>query len=293
MSMTPQKLPKVLTDCTLSNEDALKKVVKSGRSVMAGFATSEPVTFYSTVWDHIRKEKLREIKIVNGLVLTPYKLFVGSALSRKGLLAGVADNVSVSLFAEWARAINQATRKFDSLASLIAHYKRLQSRKIVFKCGFLSPVVNGIIPDTKMSRMLYPDYIGRNTSRMGITDMLFVHFPDAADSMGMDDHGGSKTDLIALVMTPPNADGEMSHGPSSAMNGAPAGAHLRGVRPGRAAVRESRSPVHPRVQRGGQHDPRGPLQEAGRRRLRFCPARRQSRPVLESGDGEEATRPEA
>jgi acyl-CoA hydrolase len=218
MPTTPQKLPKVLADCTMTNEDALKKVIRSGRSVMAGFATSEPVTFYSTVWDHIRKEKLREIKIVNGLVLTPYKLFVGSALSRKGLLAGVADEISVSLFAEWARAINQATRKFDSLASLIAHYKRLQSRKIVFRCGFLSPVVNGIIPDVPMSRVLYPEYIGRNTSRMGITDMLFVHFPDAADAMGMDDNRGSKTEVSALVMTPPNADGEMSHGPSSAMN---------------------------------------------------------------------------
>jgi acyl-CoA hydrolase len=219
MSTTSKKaLPKVLNDCLLPNDEALKKTVRSGRSILAGFATSEPCTFYSTVWDHIRREKVQELNFVNGLVLTPYNLFVGSALKRKGLLHGVADELSVSLFAEWARTINQATRKFDSLASLIAHYKRLQKRKIVFRCGFLSPAMNGIVPDVPMSRVLYPEYIRRNTSRMGITDMVFVHFPDAADNMALDERGNSRTHVAVMVMTPPNANGEMSHGPCSAFN---------------------------------------------------------------------------
>jgi len=219
MTTPTRALPKFMKDCTVSNDHALKKVVRSGRGVMAGFATSEPHTFYSTVWDHIKREKLQDVSFTNGLVLTPYKLFVGSALNRKGLLHGVADDLSVSVFAEWARAINQATRKFDSLASLIAHYKRLQRRNIKFRCGFLSPAMNGIVPDIPMSRMLYPEYIGRNTSRMGITDMLFVHFPDAADSMALADDGSAKQEAFALVMTPPDANGEMSHGPCAAING--------------------------------------------------------------------------
>ncbi len=218
MPTTPRSLPRHLASRRMTNDEALKKTVRSGRSILAGFATSEPTTFYSSLWDHIRREKLQDIHVVNGLVLTPYKLFVGSALNRKGLFHGWADDHSMSPFAQWARTINQATRKFDSLASLIAHYKRLQKRRIVFRCGFLSPPVNGIIPDIPMSRMLYPDYIGRNTSRMGITDMLFVHFPDAFDAMAMDDRGNSKTDLFTLVMTPPDAKGDMSHGPCSAMN---------------------------------------------------------------------------
>lgn len=214
----PLDLPPFLKTRVLPHDEALKRTLRSGRSVMTGFATSEPHTFYAAAWDHIRRERLRNLQFVNGLVLTPHRLFVGSALKRKGLFHGVADGISVSLFAQWARALNQATRKVDSLAALITHYKRLQKRNIVFRCGFLSPALNGIIPDIPVSRMLYPEYIGRNTSRMGITDMQFVHFPDAAQTLCLDDAGASRTHLFPLVMTPPDADGFLSHGPCAAIN---------------------------------------------------------------------------
>ncbi len=212
-------LPRFLTERMVSNEEALKKTVVSGRRIQCGFATSEPYTFYASVWDHIKKEKLRDVDFKSGLILTPHHLFVGTALGRKGLMAGLADGLSFSVFAEWARAVNQATRKFESLAVLINHYKRLQKRNITFMSGFLSPALNGIVPDTPVARMLYPEYVQRNTARMGITDFQFAHFADAAEVMAYHADGRPKTDLFVLVMTLPDANGELSHGPCAAFNG--------------------------------------------------------------------------
>lgn len=213
------KMPQFFRDCIRTPEDAMRRTVRSGTRILTGFATSEPVTFYTTVWDFIRKEKVRDVAFRNALVLTPYKLFLGSALKSKGLLPGVADGLSLSLLASWARAINAATRKVESLESLIRHYERLKRRNITFTSGFMSPVLNAVIPDTPMTRLMHPDYIGRNTSRLGLCDMQFLHFVDAADAMGFDPEGALRADTFVAVMTPPNAEGLMSHGPSAACNG--------------------------------------------------------------------------
>jgi 4-hydroxybutyrate CoA-transferase len=212
-------LPRFLTERMFDNDEALKRTVISGRRIQCGFATSEPYTFYATVWDFIRKEKIRDVELRGGLVLTPHPIFVGTALKRKGLLPGLADGLSLSLFAEWARSVNQATRKMESLAVLVNHYKRLQKRNVGFMSGFMSPVLNGIVPDSPLTRMLYPEYVQRNTARMGITDFQFSHFSDAAEVMAYTADGRPKTDLMVLVMTLPDANGELSHGPCAAFNG--------------------------------------------------------------------------
>lgn len=219
MQIDPSKMPPFFRDCIHSPEEALRRTVRSDTRILTGFATSEPVTFYTHVWDYIRKEKIHDVDFRSALVLTPYKLFLGSALKSKGLLPGVADGLSLSLLAGWARAINAATRKVESLEALIRHYERLKRRRITFTSGFMSPVLNAVIPDTPMTRVMHPEYIGRNTSRLGLTDMQFLHFVDAADAMGFDPEGRVRGDTFVAVMTPPNADGDMSHGPSAACNG--------------------------------------------------------------------------
>jgi acyl-CoA hydrolase len=213
------QLPKFLEDRIRTPEEALKRTVRNGTSILTGFATSEPHTFFSTAWDFIRKEKIRDLNLRSALVLTPYPLFLGNALNRKGLMAGVAERMSVSQLAQWARMINAATRKMESLASLIHHYERLKRRNITFTSGFMSPPLNAVIPDTAFTRMMHAEYIGRNTSRMGITDMQFLHFADAAASMGFDPEGKVRFDTFVAVTTPPNSEGLISHGPSAACNG--------------------------------------------------------------------------
>jgi acyl-CoA hydrolase len=219
MQIDQTRMPQFFRDCIRTPEDALRRTVRSGTRILTGFATSEPVTFYTTVWDFIRKEKVRDVAFRNALVLTPYKLFLGSALKSKGLLPGVADGLSLSLLASWARAINAATRKVESLEALIRHYERLKRHKVTFTSGFMSPVLNAVIPDTPMTRLMHPEYIGRNTSRLGLCDMQFLHFVDAADAMGFDPEGAIRADTFVAVMTPPDAEGLMSHGPSAACNG--------------------------------------------------------------------------
>lgn len=219
MSANPSKLPRFFQDCVVTPEEGLRKAVRSNTQILTGFATSEPVTFFTQVWDFMRKEKIHDVRIRSALVLTPYKLFLGSALKSRGLLPGVADGLSLSLLASWARAINAATRKVESLESLIRHYERLKRRNITFTSGFMSPVLNAVIPDTPVTRVMHPEYIGRNTSRLGLCDMQFLHFVDAADAMGFDPDGNVRGDTFVAVMTPPNAAGLMSHGPSAACNG--------------------------------------------------------------------------
>lgn len=215
----PATFPDWFRDRIFSPEEALRRTVKSGTTVVTGFATSEPQSFYAPLWDFIRRERITDLDFRGGLLLTPHPLFVGSALKRKGLMNRMAGGFSFSLLNEWTRRVNQATRRVESLASLVAHYKRLQKRRIRFTSGFLSPALNGIIPDEPLTRMLYPEYVGRNTSRMGLTDMQFTHFADAASSLAFDVEGRFKCDLYVVTLTPPNADGEMSLGPSNAING--------------------------------------------------------------------------
>ncbi len=217
--MDVKRFPKFFRDRIVLEEEALKKTVRSGTRIVTGFATSEPVTFYTNVWDFIRKEKIRDLSFRSALVLMPYDLFLGNTLKTKGLLPGVADEISFSMLATWARAINNATKKVESLQRLINHYERLKRRNITFTSGFLSPVLNTIIPETPVTKVMHPDCIGRNTTRLGLCDMQFLHFADAADAMGFDGEGKPRGDTFVAVMTPPNEDGEMSHGPSAACNG--------------------------------------------------------------------------
>ena len=51
----------VLTQCEVTNEEALKRVVVSGAAVGSGFATAEPHTFYATLWDHIQRENIVDL----------------------------------------------------------------------------------------------------------------------------------------------------------------------------------------------------------------------------------------
>ena len=48
--------------------------------------------------------------------------------------------------------------------------------------------------------------------------MHSVHFPDGA-SLGYDADGAPAIDAFVMVMTPPNAQGEMSFGPGNGVNG--------------------------------------------------------------------------
>ena len=66
--MDVKKFPKFFRDRIVLEEEALKKTVRNGTRIVTGFATSEPVTFYSNVWDLNRKEKIRDLSLRSALV---------------------------------------------------------------------------------------------------------------------------------------------------------------------------------------------------------------------------------
>ena len=92
--------------------------------------------------------------------------------------------------------------KDDELTKL-----RRQKMGFIFQFFNRIPVLNAVIPDTPMTRLMHPEYIGRNTSRLGLCDMQFLHFVDAADAMGFDPEGAIRADTFVAVMTPPDAEG--------------------------------------------------------------------------------------
>ncbi|MBP7126339.1 hypothetical protein KBD49_08240 [Myxococcota bacterium] len=212
--------PSFFADCVLSNEEALRRSVRSGMTVASGFATSEPTTFYESLWAHILREDLHDLDIRQALFMAPYQVCLGDALQAKGWMEGLATSSAAdSLVGRLARKFHLTTKKLDGLRRLIAHYEELQRRRITFTSPFIGPATNAVIPDNLITRLLYSEYVGRNTTRMGITRMQSIHFPDAVDSMGFDPDNNPQVDTFVLVMTPPNEEGLLSHGLANGANG--------------------------------------------------------------------------
>jgi len=213
-------LPSFLEKCLCSHDEALRAIVRSGATIASGFATSEPHNFYAGLWDFIRKNDLRDIRIKQALFMAPHPLCVGDALSARDRLAGAAKRLkNVPLLGTAAARLGQASRKLDGLGRLIAHYRELRDRRITFSSPFLGPANNIVVPKLSLVRALYPAFAGRNMSRMGIMDMQSIHFPDAVESMGIDAEGKPLVDAFVFSMTPPDERGELSHGIASGANG--------------------------------------------------------------------------
>ncbi len=214
--MTETTYPKWFRDCMTTQAEAMKAAIKSGTTIASGFATSEPHNFYSALWDFIRQEDLTDITTLQALFMAPHKLNIGDALSASGMLDGVADKVKgISLLNNLARRANTITAKIDGLSKLIEHYRELRERRIRFISAFVGPTQNMVIPSNPLVKLMFPEFVGRNSTRMGITDMHMTHFPDAVASMTYDDEGKTIVDAFVLVMTPPDENGEMSHGPAN------------------------------------------------------------------------------
>jgi len=226
--MVDLALPEHLRQCLVSHEEALNRVVTKGTRIASGFATSEPHAFYDAVWDHIQREDLTDITFIQGLFLSPHRLLLGDTLGSRGLLPDMAEKFSsFSLLSNLARRINQTTKKLEGLQKLVAHYDELRNRRIGFVAGFLGGANNIVIPPNAITNTLFPDHVERNTTRLGITDMHSVHFPDGVGALAYDADGVRKMDTFVLVMTPPDENGEMSHGPANGVNSDALGQGLR------------------------------------------------------------------
>ncbi len=213
-------LPPFLEKCVCSHDEALRAVVRSGCTIATGFATSEPHNFYQSLWSFIRQNDIHDLRIKQALFMAPHPLCVGDALAARDRLAGAARRLrNVPLLGRATARLGQVSRKLDGLRRLIAHYRELQARRITFSSPFLGPANNIVIPDLPVLRVLYPEFAGRNISRMGIMDMQSIHFPDAVESMGIDAEGQPMVDAFVLCMTPPDENGELSHGIASGANG--------------------------------------------------------------------------
>jgi acyl-CoA hydrolase len=214
-----ERLPPYLASRVVTQDEALEKVVRSGTSVASGFATSEPHSFYSRLWDFIRERDLRDIEIRQALFMAAHPLLVGAALEPlKSLERDEASGTSV--FASLGREVRETVAKAEALQALIEHYEQLRERGIRFICGFLSPANNTVVPDNVLTRSLYPEWAGRNLARSGILSWQSVHFPHAPDALVHDPSVARVMDVdtFVLVMTPPDDDGLLSHGPANGAN---------------------------------------------------------------------------
>jgi acyl-CoA hydrolase len=215
--MTSGSYPSFFADRIFSKEDALEQTVKSDSSLASGFATSEPHTFYDGLWDHIQKNDITDLKIRQALFMGPHRLCVGDALQSKGIWADYVSE-GKGIFSSVARTANAITKKVEGLGKLIDHYRELEERKITLISPFIGAATNIHIPPNAITRAMFPKYVGRNTTRMGITDMHSIHFPDAVDSIGYDPEGNPKMDTFIVAMTPPNENGDLSNGPANGAN---------------------------------------------------------------------------
>lgn len=214
--MAQTEYPKFFQDRIVSNEEAMKACITSGTTFASGFATSEPHTFYENLWEHIQKEDITDLDIRQALFLAPHDVCLGKTLQSKGKFVDAAKKSGI--FSGLARKANQITQKIEGLGNLVDHYKELVERRIKFTSPFIGNATNIIIPPNAITRTLYPDYVGRNSTRMGVTDMQSIHFPDAVDSMGYDPDGNPIIDTFVCVLTPPNEKGEMSQGLANGAN---------------------------------------------------------------------------
>ncbi len=218
--MSSNSYPKFFSERIFSNEDVLKQTVKSGTCVASGFATSEPLAFHHDLWDHIQAEDITDLEIKNALYMAPHKVCVGDALQSKGKFYDFAKKASTSsIIGNLARKANAITQKTEGLGKLVDHYRELKERRIVFTSPFISGATNIIIPANALTRSMYPEFVNRNTTRMGITHMQSIHFPDAVDSMGYSPEGEPMVDTFAAPCTPPDENGDMSHALANGANG--------------------------------------------------------------------------
>ncbi len=201
--MKNTNLPEFLQRCVMTNDEAMRRFVISGTSIASGFATSEPHTFYSTLWDHIVKNDLRDLTVSQALFMAPHRLLLGEAPTATGLFPGADTGIK--------KKINLASRKLQALTRLIAHYDELKRRRIRFVSGFIGQTQSITVPDSPILKARYPEYVGRNSTRMGITDMHSVHFPDASEAFSVEPGRGFKHDVMVFITTPPNAQGLISH----------------------------------------------------------------------------------
>ncbi len=212
--------PAFFADCVLPNDEAMRRSVRSGMTVASGFATSEPTSFYDSLWEHVQREDITGLDVRQALFMAPYEICLGSALKSQGMLKDLSEHSAAdSVVGRFSRKVNAVTKKLEGLKRLIGHYEELNRRRITFTSAFIGPATNAVIPSNFLTRALYPDYVGRNTTRMGITRMQSIHFPDAVDSMGFDPDNNPQVDTYVMVMTPPNEEGLLSHGLANGANG--------------------------------------------------------------------------
>lgn len=212
--------PPFLAACVCPEQEALRHVVRSGTTVASGFATSEPSPFYHALWDFIRQQDITDLVIRQALFMGAYPICVGDRLAamagrprepgRFDKLPGVAGSV--------ARSATGTARKLSALKSLIEHYRELRERRVTFDSAFMGPASNIVVPDNAVTRALYPEYAGRNASRMGVVNMQSLHFPDGLEGLAYNVDGSPKFATFAAPMTPPDDGGEMSHGAASGAN---------------------------------------------------------------------------
>lgn len=216
-TQSPDSLPRFIRDRLLSPAEALERLVVSGRRIASGFATSEPHSFYAGLWEHIQRRDVRDLAFRQALFMAPHKLCVGEALGSRGWFGALAGRTGP--LGQAAGRLHGLSRKLQGLGRLAEHYRELRERRITFTTPFIGATLNPVIPSNPLTRALYPELAGRNTTRMGITDMQSIHFPDAVDSMGYDPDGEALIDLFVLVMTPPDERGELSHGLANGATG--------------------------------------------------------------------------
>lgn len=205
------KFPDFMQSCVMTNEDAMRRFVSSGTKICSGFATSEPHTFYATLWDHIEKNDLYDLTVSQALFMAPHEFLLGQAPGATGLFPKADTG--------FKKKVNLASRKLQALARLIGHYEELKRRRILFVSGFVGQTQSITVPDNPVLKLRYPEYVGRNSTRMGVTDMHSVHFPEAAEVFGVEPGKGFKHDVMVAITTPPNEQGLMSHGLANGATG--------------------------------------------------------------------------
>ncbi|HQP37337.1 MAG TPA: hypothetical protein PLI95_19265, partial [Polyangiaceae bacterium] len=213
--------PTFLSACVCSEQEAMQHFVRSGITVASGFGTSEPSPFYRGLWDFIRQQDITDLQIRQALFMGAYPICVGDRLAsmagrprepgRFDKLPGIAGSV--------ARSATGTSRKLSALKSLVGHYRELLERRVTFNCAFMGPANNIVIPDNALTRALYPDFVGRNASRMGVLNMHSLHFPDGLQGLAYKVDGKPTMETFVAPMTPPDERGEMSHGAANGANG--------------------------------------------------------------------------
>ncbi len=218
MKRARMELPSYLRDSVVAKPDVWDRVIKTGARVASGFATSEPSAFYDGLWEYIQANDITDLQIRQALFMAPHTLCIGKALQSRGILAGAAGRLP-GLLGQVAAKVNGVTRKLDGLSKLVEHYREMEARRIRITSAFIGTTLNAIVPKNPITQTAYADFVGRNTTRLGLTDMQSIHFPDALDSMAYDVDGNAHVDTFVIVMTPPDAAGYLSHGPANGANG--------------------------------------------------------------------------